>query len=147
MFSRRGPHNISIICSWQYAIFSFSSILSYVLGAQKNRLIKTVLLSTHNICFISEIRNLFLINTFYLRPAKIIVELSVKSISTSSKNYQKWKKICTLLYVCDRAAWWKVFWEVLSPLQLHQYISHNARKDSSSIIWTSNTQISTAYLY
>ena len=26
-------------------------ILAYVLGAQKNRLIETVLLSTHNICF------------------------------------------------------------------------------------------------
>ena len=27
------------------------SVLTYVLGAQKNRLIETVLLSTHNICF------------------------------------------------------------------------------------------------
>ena len=26
-------------------------LLAYVLGAQKNRLIETVLLSTHNICF------------------------------------------------------------------------------------------------
>ena len=30
---------------------SYPSVLSYVLGAQKNRLIETVLLSTHNICF------------------------------------------------------------------------------------------------
>ena len=32
-------------------IFTYPSILTYVLGAQKNRLIETVLLSTHNICF------------------------------------------------------------------------------------------------
>ena len=31
------------------------NILTYVLGAQKNRLIETVLLSTHNICFGLEI--------------------------------------------------------------------------------------------
>ena len=31
-------------------IFSYPSVLKYVLGAQKN-LIETVLLSTHNICF------------------------------------------------------------------------------------------------
>ena len=30
---------------------SYPSVLTYVLGAQKNRLIETVLLSTHNICF------------------------------------------------------------------------------------------------
>ena len=32
-------------------IFSYPSVLMYVLGAQKNRLIETILLSTHNICF------------------------------------------------------------------------------------------------
>ena len=31
--------------------FSYPSVLTYVLGAQKNGLIETVLLSTHNICF------------------------------------------------------------------------------------------------
>ena len=31
--------------------FSCPSVLTCVLGAQKNRLIETVLLSTHNICF------------------------------------------------------------------------------------------------
>ena len=30
--------------------------LTYILGAQKNRIIETVLLSTHNICFGSAIR-------------------------------------------------------------------------------------------
>ena len=30
---------------------SYPSILTYILGALKNRLIETVLLSTHNICF------------------------------------------------------------------------------------------------
>ena len=32
-------------------MFSYPPVLIYVLGAQKNRLIETVLLSTHNICF------------------------------------------------------------------------------------------------
>ena len=32
-------------------IISLPIILAYVLGAHKNRLIETVLLSTHNICF------------------------------------------------------------------------------------------------
>ena len=32
--------------------------IKFVLGAQKNRLIETVLLSTHNICFCSEIRKM-----------------------------------------------------------------------------------------
>ena len=33
------------------SIFSYPSVLAYVLGAQKNRLNETVLFSTHNICF------------------------------------------------------------------------------------------------
>ena len=32
-------------------MFSHPSVITSVLGAQKNRLIETVLLSTHNICF------------------------------------------------------------------------------------------------
>ena len=32
-------------------LFSYPLVSTYVLGAQKNRLIETVLLSTHNICF------------------------------------------------------------------------------------------------
>ena len=31
-------------------ISSFPSVLTFVLGAQKNPLIETILLSTHNIC-------------------------------------------------------------------------------------------------
>ena len=31
-------------------LFSYQSIETYVWGGQKNRLIETVLLSTHNIC-------------------------------------------------------------------------------------------------
>ena len=33
------------------SIFLYPSVITYVFGAQKNRLIETVLLSTHNICF------------------------------------------------------------------------------------------------
>ena len=39
-------------------IFSNPSVLRYVLDAQKNRLIETVLLGTHNKFFGSEIRKL-----------------------------------------------------------------------------------------
>ena len=39
-------------------IFSYQSVLTYVLGAQKNRLIETVLLCTHNICFGWEMKKL-----------------------------------------------------------------------------------------
>ena len=39
-------------------MFSDPSVITFVLGAQKNRLIETVLLSTHNICFCPEIRKL-----------------------------------------------------------------------------------------
>ena len=35
--------------SVKLSIFSFPPVLTYVLGAQKKRLIETVLLSTHNI--------------------------------------------------------------------------------------------------
>ena len=37
--------------SVKFLIFSYLSVFTYVLGAQKNRLIETNLLSTHNICF------------------------------------------------------------------------------------------------
>ena len=37
-------------------MLSYPSVLTNVLGAQKNRLIETVLLSTHNICLGLEIR-------------------------------------------------------------------------------------------
>ena len=39
------------IFSVKIQIFSYPSDLTYVLDAQKNRLIETVLLSTYNICF------------------------------------------------------------------------------------------------
>ena len=39
--------------------------LAYVLGAQKNRLIETVLLSTHNICFGCKIRKIFFCHTLF----------------------------------------------------------------------------------
>ena len=43
--------DIKIILSVKLGIFSYTSVITYVLGAQKNRLNETVLLSTHNICF------------------------------------------------------------------------------------------------
>ena len=49
-FQSTGPGNKKKI-SVKLKIFSSASILTFVLDAQKNRLIETVLLSTHNICF------------------------------------------------------------------------------------------------
>ena len=48
-------------------IFPDPSVLTYVLGAQKNHLIEMVLLSTHNICFCWERRKLIFDCAFYLR--------------------------------------------------------------------------------
>ena len=45
--------------------YRLSINLNICFGAQKNRLIETVYLSTHNICFDSEMRKLFL-NAFVL---------------------------------------------------------------------------------
>ena len=45
--------------SVKFLIFSYSSVLAYVLGDQKNRLNETVLLSPHNICFGWKIRFVF----------------------------------------------------------------------------------------
>ena len=42
---------LKINFSVKMLIFSYPSIFTYILGAQKNHLIDTVLLSTHNICF------------------------------------------------------------------------------------------------
>ena len=39
-------------------LFSYPLIQAFVLDAQKNRLIETVLLSTHNICFCLEIKKI-----------------------------------------------------------------------------------------
>ena len=42
-------------------------ILSYDFGAQKNHLIETVLVSTHNICVGWEIRELFFLSAFFTK--------------------------------------------------------------------------------
>ena len=60
-----GIEFLSVILS----IFSYPSVLTYVLGVQKNRLIETVLLSTHNICFGLEIRKL---NFWYTLLTKVL---------------------------------------------------------------------------
>ena len=54
-------------------IFSYPSVLTYVLGAQKNHLIEMVLLSGHNICFGWEIRKLFFFGVHSLLKACVHV--------------------------------------------------------------------------
>ena len=60
-------------------MFSYQSVLSCVVGAQTNRLIETVLLSTQNISFEREIRKLMFDNALLSRsPIKYgIVQLLV----------------------------------------------------------------------
>ena len=62
-------------------IFSYPYLFKYVLGARKNHLIETVLLSTHNIYFGREIRKLFLITpwvkVFRINPDFRILRLLV----------------------------------------------------------------------
>ena len=44
-----GPDKTDLL-SLKLRIFSYPSVLTFVCDAQKNHLIETVLLSTHNIC-------------------------------------------------------------------------------------------------
>ena len=65
-------------------IFSYPSALTYVLGAQKNRLIETVLLSTHNICFGWEIRKL---NFRYTQKSWVDYPLNIDTVSMGIAHY------------------------------------------------------------
>ena len=51
-------HRIRIVCAPKIAFISFPINSNMCLGAQKNHLIETFLLSTHNICFGWEIRKI-----------------------------------------------------------------------------------------
>ena len=76
-------------------MFSYPQFLAYLLGAQKNRLIETVLLSTHNICFGWEIRKLFfwyalltkgLVPYFYFFTSRFVCWPTDETESRSSEN-------------------------------------------------------------
>ena len=54
-------------------MFSYLSILTYVLDAQKNHLIETILLSTQNICFGREIRKLFFRYTLLSKGLNVLI--------------------------------------------------------------------------
>ena len=70
--------------------FSPQSIKTFVLGAQKNCLIETVLLSTHNICFGREIRkNIFLYTLLSRSPYTQSSIFSYPSIISSVLGAQK----------------------------------------------------------
>ena len=47
----RQPIQLGKFYECKILLFSYPSILTYVLGAQKNRLVEEFLLSTHKICF------------------------------------------------------------------------------------------------
>ena len=56
-------------------IFSYSSFLTKVVGAQKYRLIETVLLSTQNICFGWEIRKTFFCHALLTKALWLTLEV------------------------------------------------------------------------
>ena len=58
--------------SLKLLIFSYQLVLTYVLGTQKNRLIVTVLLSTHNIRFGLKIRELIFWYTLLSKVLNLI---------------------------------------------------------------------------
>ena len=60
-------------------LFPYLSIETCVVGAQKNRLIETVHLSIHNICWLSNKKNNFPVRTLIWRP----IQGPSKSISDS----------------------------------------------------------------
>ena len=80
------------IFSVNFLIFSYPSILTYVLGDQKNRLNEKVLLSTHNICFGREIRKLIFIYALFTKDLGewkriYICDYSVKYIGQANRNF------------------------------------------------------------
>ena len=77
-------------------LFPYPSIKACVLGAQKNRLIEMVLLSTHNICFGLEIRKIIFKYTLLSGgmdkgldlhvPVSVISKMKIKRNSAPSIN-------------------------------------------------------------
>ena len=54
-------------------MFSYPLVLRYVLGAQKNRLVETALLSTHNMFWLRNKKNIFLLHTTEDLPERFTV--------------------------------------------------------------------------
>ena len=54
-------------------MFSYPSVLTYVLGAQKNRLIETALLSTLNMSWLKNKKIIFALHTLNQRPGNVVL--------------------------------------------------------------------------
>ena len=95
------------IKSW---IFSYQSVLTCVLGAQKNCLIETFLLSTHNICFGWERRTYFQLCPLIWRSDTIIVILDITPFGCktwfgyirTTKAMTKWPLEWSAQHPCSR---------------------------------------------
>ena len=74
-------------------LFSYQSIKTCVLGAQKNRLIETVLLSTHNICFGWEIKKINFQSHAYLE-ARYISRIRI----LPPKHYLKFAEVFQIIH-------------------------------------------------
>ena len=66
------------IFSVKLRLFSYPSFKTSVLGAQKNRLTATVLLSTHNICLVEKYENSFQLRSHIWGPGPYIMYESSK---------------------------------------------------------------------
>ena len=67
-------------------IFSYPSVLTFVLGAQKNRLIEMVLLSTQNICFGREIKKMFICEVWEL----VLITHEVREIRDHLLHHERY---------------------------------------------------------
>ena len=70
-------------------MFSYPSVLTYVLGAQKNRLIETVLLSTHNICFGFDIRKIDFRYALFTKVLEYVILFRSTALSYDDGQYKK----------------------------------------------------------
>ena len=100
-------------------------ILAYVLGAQKNRLIETVLLSTHNICFGWEIKLVFR----YALLTKVLQTQKTFVLTRLSSNERKAKSLPVLSLFCKETIALEIRC-LTSLLFLHENISCAAHSDA-----------------
>ena len=73
-----------LFLSVKLLIFSYQSVFTYVMGAQKKCLIEMVFLSTHNICFGLEIRFFEFFSVRTLQSLYINLHLKFDQVSFSS---------------------------------------------------------------
>ena len=94
------------LLNWTILLSSYSLVNIYVLGAQKNRLIETVLLSTHNKYFGWEMRRLVLMSTHNIclgwEITKLFFDYNFIWILAQVLNLQH---MCNYIFLINLKAW------------------------------------------